>query len=174
MTSFKITSLKNFMSRLLTSEIFDCFLLEEASITTYNTFLIDGRLHPDFFAGEDSSPETENILPYGFSRWKDMKAFCFNLIKGKQTPLHFKFVLQIMPEYLSGILSHGRLVLSDAPFTATQLKAFILTIKYEADSLTLVTGISTHTFVPDKEPERMWDAALKDFLLTQNIAFEEL
>ena len=40
-----------FMSRLLGSNAFDVFLLAEASITTYNTFFIDGRMNKEFFTG---------------------------------------------------------------------------------------------------------------------------
>ena len=49
MIALKILDIKDFMSRLLKGEAFDPFWLVEASITTYNTFTIDGSLHRDFF-----------------------------------------------------------------------------------------------------------------------------
>ena len=52
MKAYKITERKNFMGRLLGSSVFDSFLLAEASITTYNTFLIDGRINKGFFTGD--------------------------------------------------------------------------------------------------------------------------
>ena len=48
MIALQITDLKDFMNRLLKSDLFDPFWVVEVSITTYNTFLIDGSLHRDF------------------------------------------------------------------------------------------------------------------------------
>ena len=41
------------MNALLLSEQFDSFLVEEAIITTYNTFHIDGHLVRDFYTNEE-------------------------------------------------------------------------------------------------------------------------
>ena len=46
MIALKITHIKQFMNRLLAGEDFDSFLLEEASISTYNTFTIDRAAKP--------------------------------------------------------------------------------------------------------------------------------
>ena len=43
MRAFQIQDVKSFMSHLLLSNTFDRFLLTEASITTFNTFFIDGN-----------------------------------------------------------------------------------------------------------------------------------
>ena len=53
MHAFQIKDIKGFMAALLTTDIFDSFLLEEAIITTYNTFVIDGHLVKDFFQSEE-------------------------------------------------------------------------------------------------------------------------
>ncbi len=45
----KITDVKDFMNKLLIGEVFDRFSLVEASVTTFNTFTINGKLHYDFF-----------------------------------------------------------------------------------------------------------------------------
>ena len=47
---------KEFMTKLLTSDIFDDFLVEEATIDTFNTFHIDGRIHKDFYK-DNSKPQ---------------------------------------------------------------------------------------------------------------------
>lgn len=44
MVSVEINSIKEFMNKLLNSEAFDSFYLEEAVIATFNTFIIDGHL----------------------------------------------------------------------------------------------------------------------------------
>ncbi len=49
MIALKITNVKQFMAKLLGGEDFDSFLLEEATISTYNTFMIDGHQNRDFY-----------------------------------------------------------------------------------------------------------------------------
>ena len=51
MISYKIKNVKHFMGKFLTTESFDSFLVEEASVSTYNTFLIDGRQNKAFYTG---------------------------------------------------------------------------------------------------------------------------
>ena len=53
MIALQIQDIKNFMSKLLLSQTFDHFLLVEGSITTFNTFRIEGRVHKDFFSEEE-------------------------------------------------------------------------------------------------------------------------
>lgn len=45
MIALQIQDVKDFMGKLLLQHTFDAFLVVEGSITTYNTFHIDGRLH---------------------------------------------------------------------------------------------------------------------------------
>lgn len=49
MIALSIIDVKDFMNKLLIGEVFDRFFLVEASVTTFNTFTIDGRLQQDFF-----------------------------------------------------------------------------------------------------------------------------
>ena len=83
MISRKITELKHFMTRLLASDCFDSFLLEQAIITTYNTFTIDGHLERNFYTSEEW--EDPSLCPYDLSCWADIRPICFSLIKGKKT-----------------------------------------------------------------------------------------
>ena len=53
MIALKITNVKKFMGKLLASEAFDSFVIEEASISTYNTFLIDVLQYRDFYSSEE-------------------------------------------------------------------------------------------------------------------------
>ncbi len=167
MIALKITNVRQFMEKLLKSEDFDSFLLEEAAVSTYNTFHIDGHQNREFYTAEEW--EDRDIRPYDFSLWKTMRPLCFDLIKGKHTPAAFRFVLHLMPAYADSILRGG-----ETNVTAEQVKAFVLTIKYDGADLTLVTGTAFHTFLPDKTPDALWDAAVKQFLARKEIAFEEL
>lgn len=167
MIALKITNIKHFMGRLLGSEDFDSFLLEEASISTYNTFHIDGHLNREFYSTEEWEDET--LRPYDFSMWKTIRPICFDLIKGTHTPSAFRFVLHLIPDHVQSILSKG-----DTTVTLQQLKAFVLNIKYDGTGLTIVTGTAFHTFLMDKTPDALWDQAVKQFLAKKGIAYEEL
>ena len=53
MISLQIKNTKSFMNTLLVSEQFDSFEVEEATITTFNTFYIDGHIVKDFYTLEE-------------------------------------------------------------------------------------------------------------------------
>ena len=80
MISLQITQTKDFMQKLLSSDVFDVFLFEEACINTYNTFSIDGHIQKEFYSTEEL---THTALQYDFSTWKDMRPLCFQQMKGK-------------------------------------------------------------------------------------------
>lgn len=165
MTAFQITSMKNFMGRLLASDAFDCFLLEEAVISTVNTYTIDGHINQDFFNGEE-----ETLRPaYEFRPWGEIKGLCFDLIKGRHTPLFFRFVLHLMPEKAAALLEK-----EGCDTDPGQIKALVLTIRYDGSKAVLTTGTSFHSFVLSKEPDTIWDRALARYLTGKGIEFEEL
>lgn len=166
MTALRISSMKQFMNHLLAADTFDPFLLEEAVISTANTFTIDGRINKDFFKGNEG--EGSEDLPE-FRPWSELKGLCFDLIKGRRTPLFFRFVLHLKPEKASALLE------KEASGTdSSQLKALVLTIRYDGSEAVLTTGTAFHTFVPSREPDAIWDRALKKYLDAKHIAWEEL
>lgn len=167
MLALQITALKPFMNALLAGDLFDIFLLEEASISTAATFTIDGRLNKDFFPSEEW--ENRHADYRAFLAWQDIKGTCFNLIKGKHTPLRFQFVFQLIPSLTASILVKG-----NCTVPSELIKALVLTIRFNGEKAVLYTGISYTSFVPDKEPEKLWDAALKQYLYKKGIACEEL
>ena len=73
MVNIHIEDKKNFTSNLFVKETFDEFYLVEASVTTFNTFTIDGRIQKGFYTDE----EYDNMGSPQLSMWKDVKRFCF-------------------------------------------------------------------------------------------------
>ncbi|MCM1252572.1 MAG: DUF5721 family protein [Clostridium sp.] len=167
MIALKITNVKQFMGKILASEAFDVFLLEEASISTYNTFMIDGHQNKDFYTSEEW--ENREIRPYDFTPWKQIRPICYSLIKGTKTPSAFKFILHLIPDYAASILKDG-----NSSVTPQQIKALVLTVKYDGATLTLITGTAFHTFLMDKSVDALWDNAVKKFLDKRDINYEEL
>lgn len=165
MISFKIKNVKQFMGKFLTSESFDSFLVEEASVSTFNTFLIDGRQNRDYYTTEEW--EDKEIRPYDFTEWKTLRPFCYSLIKGRRTPAAFKFVLHLIPDYVPSVLKGG-----GTDITPQQIKALVLTVRYDENGLTLVTGTSLRTFLLDKSADELWDKAMARFLDKREIAYE--
>ena len=90
------------------------------------------------------------------------------MIKGKRTPVSFKFILHLKPELIEQILTEG-----NADVTLSDIKAFVLNIKYDGSTLTCVTATAFHSFLPDKKPDRLWDNFVTHFLTEREIIFEE-
>lgn len=166
MIALRISSMKQFMHHLLVADSFDPFLLEEAVISTANTFTIDGHINRDFYcgSGEEPSPELPEFRP-----WNEIKGLCFDLIKGRRTPLFFRFVLHLKPDQARALLQK-----ECANIDPAQLKALVLTIRYDGSGAVLTTGTAFHTFVLSKEADAVWDRAVKKYLDGRDIACEEL
>ncbi len=166
MISLQITSLKHFMNQLLAGDIFDPFLLQEATISTANTYTIDGHINMDFYPVEERNQEN---IPYEYQPWSEMKGLCFNLIKGKHTPTFFKFVFHLKPEKIDPLLMQ-----QDCAVKSSDIKAFVLNIRFDGTKAVLTTGIAYHTFLLNKDADIIWDKALIKYLSNKDIAFEEL
>ncbi|MBQ9122016.1 MAG: hypothetical protein IJY10_00820 [Lachnospiraceae bacterium] len=167
MIALQITSMKQFMNQLLSSDIFDIFLLQEASITGAYTHIIDGSQHLEFYGDDDPSTIPTGTNP--FITWKSVKGQIFDLIKGKHTPLNFKIVLHLIPEHVPSILAKG-----STQITSEMIKALVLTIRFDGGKTILTTATSFHSFVMDKEPDKLWDENLKNYLSKKEVSFEIL
>ena len=167
MIALKIINVKNFMAKLLTQDVFQNFLLEEASITTYNTFVIDGHLMEAFYDTEEwkerSHPE------YELSEWSVMPPICFDLIKGKHTPLSFRLTLHLKPELMETVLD-----MTQTDVFPSQMKSFVLNIRYDRENLVLTSATAFQTFLMDKTLDMLWDTYLRKFLDTQEIEYEDM
>ena len=167
MLAIQIKDVKTFMSKLLSGNTFDSFLLEEAQIHTFNTFTIDGHQNREFYSKEEL--EDTELFPYEYSEWKNMKTICFQIIKGKKVPTFMKIILHQKPEYVYTILEEGgALEFSDT------LKALVVTIRFDVNGLLITTGTSFSTFIMDKTPDLLWDNRFRKFLAEQEIEFEEV
>lgn len=166
MLALQINSMKHFMNHLLVQDTFDLFLLEEATLRTANTYQIDGHMNTKFFSKEELE---QGIPAYDFQPWSEIKGLCFHLIKGKNTPLYFKFVFQLKPEKSKALLTKSGLDMD-----VLQLKALLLNIRYDGTKNILTTGSSYHTFVLNKEPDQIWDKTLTSYLDSKGIAYSLL
>lgn len=167
MIALQITNTKQIMNALLVSESFDTFQMEEVTITTYNTFHMDGHIVKEFYSAEelDSSADTFPV----FSSWKDIKPICFQLIKGKRTPVSFRFILHAAPNVISEIAND-----ESCEVTENLIRSLLLNIRYENGHVTCITGTSFTTFLMDKSVEQLWDKYVRKLFGQLGLEFEEI
>lgn len=164
MISLQIKVTKSIMNALLASECFDSFLLEEAAVTTFNTFHIDGHVVKEFFTADELTEVNSD-----FSLWRDIRPFCFQLIKGKKTPVSFRVVLHAPGTLIEKIAADP-----ECGVAANMIRALVLNIRYDNGHVVCVTGSAYTTFLMDKSAETLWDAYVRCMLSELNIDFEEL
>lgn len=169
MIALEIKGTKNIMNALLLTGQFDSFLVEEAVITTFNTFHIDGHLVADFYSGEELEELENNQKSTVFSYWSDIRPVCFQLIKGKKTPVSFKVVLHAAPQLMEKIAANP-----ECGVAANLIRSLILNIRYDNGKVTCVTGSAFTTFIMDKSVEKLWDAYVRQLLSGFGLDFEEI
>ena len=162
MIALALTDVKECMGKLLLSETFDPFYFIEGEIVTFSTFTIDGYLKKDFF-DEENAPEREYAL------WKDMREFCFSIIKGKRTPLSFKFVLGLSDSNIEKLLLQQEL-----DFKPQDVRGLYINLKYDGQNLQCVTGTAMNLFTMDKSLEQAWDKMVQKFFTQKEIKYEVL
>jgi len=167
MKAIKIQSQKDFMTKILTTDIFDFFLVNEITIETYNTFNINGRINNEFYNDVDSDDNTKlTDKANQYSTWSVLRPVCFNLIKGKRTPLGFKFVFYLDDENKAKLISENEISI------LPEQVVLGLNIKYANGEMILTSGTAFNIFTLDKELEKAWDSYIPSFLDKNNIEYE--
>ncbi len=164
MRAFQIQDVKSFMSHLLLSNTFDRFLIQEAVITTFCTFQIDGRQNAEYFSCCEEENDLASAQDYVF--WQQVRPFCFSLIKGKKTPSHMHLVFALSPANLQKLMDQNSLSLS-----LQDIGGLYLNIRYDGRQLLATTGTSLNLFTLDKTLEHLWDSLMDSFLKKHQIPF---
>lgn len=163
MLALQIKNIKDFMSKLFLKDTFDPFYLVESSIITANTFSIDGRIKKEYFTSE----ENEERQYAEYSTWEALRPFCFQLIKGKKTPLAIKLIFCLTPDQSEKLIEKSGL-----PFQIRDIDGLFFNIRYENSNAIFTTGISMKTFTLDKSLELFWDQSMIKFLKNADIDTE--
>ncbi len=157
MLAIQIKNVKGFMNSLLLQDTFDPFLVSEASITTFTTFSISGDLKKDFF--EEEQQENQSLSDRSQVLWKEIRPFCLSVIKGKRTPLSFKFVFLLPKDLVNELLSA-----IDSPLQPEDVYGLFFNCQYQNEQLTLTTGSSLRIFTTDRSLDQAWDRMAASFL----------
>lgn len=164
MISYKITDIKAFTSALFVKEVFDRFLVCEATIQTSNTFHIDGKLQLDYF----NDVEKEELEDLEYSFWKQLRPTCFHLIKGSKLPLSFKIVLKLSKSNVEKLVQQTGLT------GKFDIEGLLLNIIYRNGEIHCITGTSLKQFTLDKSLEKEWDLMVGKFFKHNQMDFEEM
>lgn len=167
MLALKINDIKEFMNKLLIKDTFDNFEVIESTITTFSTFSINGKYQKDFFDNDIQKVLEENHCNY--APWKDIKPFCFSIIRGKRTPLQFKLIFQLPFKQIIQLIQESNCMISPE-----LIGGLFLNIQFKNNVLYCTTGISFQTFIPDNTLKQLWDSYIIKFLKANEILFEEL
>lgn len=164
MISVKIEDIKSFTSKLFVGEVFDHFLVKEVSVSTYNTFTIDGTIKNGYYSKEEMEEQGIGV----YSTWTALKPFSFSMVKGKRLPTSFRIILLMPEDETERFLSTKNI-----GFPKEQVKGLYVNIRYEDEKLTCITGTSVSVFTMDKTLDEEWDNGFKAFLKQNQIPFEE-
>ena len=167
MIALNILDIKDFMNKLLRTEVFDHFLLQEASINGHISYLIDGHLNMNFYAKEELEELELNDLT--FAPLSMVRNHGYDVIKGNRTPTSYKFVFLLSPKNPERTLAQ-----TTSGLTPSDITAVYLNLKYQNQQLVATTGVSYSTFVLDKSFEFEWDTLIKKFFKNITITFQEL
>ena len=158
MKSIEIENIKNLTTALFTGTNFDEFLVTEAYFSTLFDVSIEGHINKDFLNDEEKElPENKE----GSVSWGRVRGYCFELIKGRKTPLKFKIVFRMPSNRVEGFIRKYGL-----NFEPEDINALFLNVNYEAGKMWCVTGTSMKAFTLDKSVDEAWDAQMQKFLLT--------
>lgn len=163
MIALELTDVKDFMHKLLLTDTFDHFLLSEATVVTYNTFIIDGHINKEFFSEE----ELQEFNGETISRWSQIRPFCLQQIKGKKQPLSFKFIYLLSNEDTAKLIEESGL-----NYSKEDVNGLTFHISFRNNQLSCVAGISLKNFTLDKSLEQYWDSKVQEFLKKSEILYE--
>lgn len=164
MIALHILDTRAFMKHFLVTNTFDKWCISEGTITTFCTYSIDGSWQRDFYDpdGQDAQHDLK-LTPWSFVR-----EFCFSVIKGKHTPLAFKFVFVLPEDSVQSFLTSNALTISPE-----EIGGLFLNISFRNKKLLLTTGTALRTFTMDRSVDTAWDTYVREFLKKCQIASEE-
>lgn len=165
MKAFYMKDQKHFMNQLLKSELFDHFLLAEATIHGAVSYQIDGHVNRDFYDADELAALTADgseYLPFSY-----LRPVFFELIRGRHTPLYLKFVF-----LLSSSNAKKTILSSDTGFVPDDISGIFLNLTFRDGQMVLTTGVSYRTFTTDHSFDIAWDTLAARFLTNHGLDFD--
>ena len=165
MIALELTDVKDFMNKLLRSEIFDHFLMQEAVITSAATYTINGQITKGFYSPEEL--EELHLNGCRFLPFYMLRGNCFDLIKGKKTPSQLKIVLKVNEENTLQLLNTTKSALNP-----NDIDGMFLNIIFQEKDLNVICGISYQIFTMEKALESEFTNQIIQLFKANNITCE--
>ena len=164
MIAVQIADIGSFMTKFLRSEIFDSFQFMEGTLQTRITYNFDGHILTDSYSEDEL--RAEGLFGHTYLPFSMQRPVLFDLIKGKKTPVFFKFTLFLPPSDF-----YERTLLP--PDSSDAVSGFLLNLRFTHGELTASTGVSYRTFSTDKSMEFEWDSYIRQFFKEHSLYFSE-
>ena len=164
MKLFRISGIRDFMSGLLTRDVFDSFTVSEAVVKTFVTYTIDGSFISDYYSDEERASEDFPDEP--FVRYRLIRGFLFEIIKGRRTPLAMKLVFHAPASLVADLIEK-----SSSSLSPSDVISLNITVSYKNGEVTAVTGTNYSVFSPDRSLDQEWDRYFEGFLARNSIDF---
>lgn len=147
MESFDITNRKEFMAKLLKSDLFETFDVREVVSHTAFKLVIDGKRNKEYFNDIQNDPD---IVYPEYLSWGELRKHVYELMQGHTLPTYFKIILSTKPDKTQQL----------SPDAST----FYLNITFKDNQITCSTGTAYKGFTLDKSADQIWDERIKQFL----------
>lgn len=152
MLAFTVNDTKSFMNLLLKGDTFDAFHFRQGELSTFASFIIEGKRNMDFYSTEE--------LEQGLSRyvrWEEMRPFVFQAIKGNKLPKSIKLVFSLPDEKIENL---------------SNTSAAFLNILFKENTVLCTTAISQESFSLDKSSEKLWEEYVLKFFKKNGIGIQ--
>ncbi len=156
MLAERIENQKSWMAALLTSEYFDAWELVTGNVVIYASFTIDGQYHGAFF--EEEAPEAQKVR---YTSWKELRPHFLALIRGKRLPLSFKFIFRLPDKETADLIRE-----SGSGIPPEDVYGLYLNLGYENGEMTLTTGSSYRSFLPERTLDRAFDEYIEKYFVS--------
>lgn len=139
--SIENDEVKTFMQKLLKEDAFDKLEIRNICLETIVRYEILGNINKDYLQQDEQRY---------FVKWKELKPYVVNLIKGNIKPKLFKIVFSLDDDTIQSLCDNAN--------------AMFLNITYQNEKIIGTTGTSQKVFALDKKEEKIWeDIVLKFF-----------
>ena len=166
MVAFKITEIRDFTQKLFIGDTFDLFEVSFAEFQTAYHFRLDGQLNPKYYDTEELKALREEGRELAL--WKEVKPLCFQIVKGRRTPVFFRIALSPTKKIpaLEAVIDQIK--------GSGIVSGLGIRFEFSENGITGATGVSLSSFSPDRNPEYLWDESALSFLKSSQIMTEKL
>ena len=147
------------MNLFLNGTLLDDFRLIEGIIKKYTTISIDGHANEDFYKNDDTHTPSQAE----YASWRELRPLCMDLIKGRNTPLYMKFVLQKAASSLPEAKT------DPGP---SEARSLILNLTFSEQGLNLTTAVNFTGFYPESTLPGLWDDHIARLLTENGLKFD--